>query len=666
VCAGNPVVLSAAGANTYSWTSGALPTIGQNYTLTPISTNNYSVSGTNTLTGCSSTYTSSISALPLPTVTVGNYSLCLGDSLNVVPSGAAVYTFLSGSALSTPSVSGTFSIIGTSSLGCVSSNTAVSAITVYSLPIISISNGGICSGQTFTIAPTGAVSYTFVNGGPVVSPSVTTSYSVYGASNQGCVSQPTAVATVSIFPNPTITVASGSICSGEIFTIQPSGALTYTISGGTSTVSPLANTVYSISGTNSLGCNSVQDGTCQVTVDLTPTITVSNGTICAGQSFTFTHTGAVTYTYSGGSAVVSPSVTSVYQISGFSASGCVSSPYLATITVNQLPQLNAVFIPSVPCQGDSITPIASGASTLIWSGGLVNGTTVDLPITPQQFTITGIDINGCINSTVTTLVSRALPQIKVSSSNSVSCETALVILTASGASSYTWQNSISGNTVSFSPLTTSNYSLIGTDEFGCRNSASFTQSVIPCSQNFTAYATVTDVECFKKNNGKIQAFANADYDQKTISYKWSNGFCPEDTCTIANNLPAGIYKLKVLLTYTLNNILVKKDSLLLGPFSVADEKGPCNITIFNGISISSGNDNDHFYIKNIEMYPQNKVTVFNRWGQLIKEINGYNNKDVVWPGTAEIENLQPSTYFYIIDLADGSTPIKGWIEVTKR
>ena len=128
----------------------------------------------------------------------------------------------------------------------------------------------------------------------MVSPLTNTSYTVTGTSALGCVGSNTAVSNVTVNTTPTITVNSGVICTGQSFTMTPSGASTYTYSSGSNVVSPLVNTSYSVTGTSALGCIGVSTAVSNVTVNITPTITVNSGVICTGQSFTMTPSGAST------------------------------------------------------------------------------------------------------------------------------------------------------------------------------------------------------------------------------------------------------------------------------------------------------------------------------------------------------------------------------------
>ena len=101
-----------------------------------------------------------------------------------------------------------------------------------------------------------------------VTPTVTTIYYVRGEG--GCVGNSASCASIAITVNtlPVISVNSGIICSGNSFTITPSGANTYTIEGGNSVVSPTTNTSYTVIGTSTAGCISNTFAISSVTVNI--------------------------------------------------------------------------------------------------------------------------------------------------------------------------------------------------------------------------------------------------------------------------------------------------------------------------------------------------------------------------------------------------------------
>jgi hypothetical protein len=145
----------------------------------------------------------------------------------------------------------------------------------------------------------------------------------------------------------------------------------------------------------------------QFTINATPTITVNSGSICAGQSFTLTPSGADTYTISGGNSIVSPTVDATYSVTGTELNSCVStSPATATVVVNALPNIITSTSNTLLCTGQTASLTATGANTYTWST-TDNGTNIVVsPTVTSSYTVTGTDVNGCSNtSTITQSVS---------------------------------------------------------------------------------------------------------------------------------------------------------------------------------------------------------------------------------------------------------------------
>ena len=150
-----------------------------------------------------------------------------------------------------------------------------------------------------------------------------------------CNLEMTDLVTINIAPNPTIVVNSGTICSGNSFTITPSGANTYTIQGGNAIKTPTANASYTVIGTSSEGCVSSTFAISNVTVNALPTInaTTSNTLICVGETASLTVSGTSTsYTWNtsatGTNISVSPTVTTTYTVIGTDVNGCENNSVL--------------------------------------------------------------------------------------------------------------------------------------------------------------------------------------------------------------------------------------------------------------------------------------------------------------------------------------------------
>ena len=79
------------------------------------------------------------------------------------------------------------------------------------------------------------------------------------------------------------------------------------------------------------------------------------------------------------------------------------------------------------------------------------------------------------------------------------------------------------------------------------------------------------------------------------------------------------------------------------------------LIIYNGLTPDGDGLDDVFKIAGIEYYPNNSVEIYNRWGVLVYDIQGYDNQDRSFKGVSEgrttikqLDNLPDGTYFYIL------------------
>ena len=91
---------------------------------------------------------------------------------------------------------------------------------------------------------------------------------------------------------------------------------------------------------------------------------------------------------------------------------------------------------------------------------------------------------------------------------------------------------------------------------------------------------------------------------------------------------------------------------------------------YEGITPNGDGDNDYWRIDGVDFYTENKVRVFDRFNNLVFEMLGYNNEDKVWRGESNRGmikgNLPEATYFYNIDLGDGSAPVSGFVVLKRK
>ncbi|MEL7020854.1 MAG: gliding motility-associated C-terminal domain-containing protein, partial [Bacteroidota bacterium] len=136
----------------------------------------------------------------------------------------------------------------------------------------------------------------------------------------------------------------------------------------------------------------------------------------------------------------------------------------------------------------------------------------------------------------------------------------------------------------------------------------------------------------------------------TIELSVSGGTVPYDFLwedgTISQNrenLSSGIY----IVTVTDDNDCVATTLLDFNTLEggAGIDGGAEDIFTPNGDNI-----NDEWTIKDIQLYPNNEVFIFNRWGQIVYNVDGYMN---TWTGTNnDGEELQTGAYWYIVKFND--------------
>ena len=442
---------------------------------------------------------------PSPIITVNSGAICVGQNFTINPNGAYTYTIQGGNAVVSPASNANYTVVGTSTAGCVSQAFATSNLTVNPYPIITVNNGTICAGQNYSINPNGANTYTIQGGNAVVSPTSNTSYTVVGTSTAGCISQAFATSNLIVIPSPTISVNSGAICPGQNFTINPNGANTYTIQGGNAVVSPAGNSSYTVAGTSTAGCVSQAFATSNLIVNAKPIITVNNGAICVGQNFTINPNGANTYTIQGGSAVVSPTSNASFTVAGTSTAGCLSQAFATSnLTVNPNPTITVNN--GTICVGQNFMINPNGANTYTIQGG----NAVVSPPSNTSYTVIGTNsVTGCRSQAFATssLLVNANPIITVNSG--AICAGQSFTINPNGANTYTIQG---GNAV-VSPPSNAIFTVAGTSTAGCVSQA-FATSNLTVNSNPTVSISGPSVVCL---GDSISLVANG-----AITYVWNN------------------------------------------------------------------------------------------------------------------------------------------------
>ncbi len=507
------------------------------YTFTP--NPSYVGSGSTTYTLCnntgscsSTTITYTVNSIPSLTISASSSSLCIGSSSSLTVTGANTYTWNPGnsngsSLVVTPSVTTIYTVTGANAAGI--TNTQTVSVTVNSLPTLTAtaSSSSLCVGSSSSLTSTGANTYTWNPGNSsgssiIVTPTVTTIYTVTGTNAAGCTNTQTVSLTVNTLPTAGITNSTGTTtlnCTTTAINVTATGGTSYVWTGGlgSSSTATITNPgTYTVTATAANGCSS--QSVITVTQNTTAPVvsaTTSTSSICIGDSVTLAGSGANTYTWnpgnlSGSTVTVSPISTLVYTVTGTNAIGC-SNTETVTVTVNSLPVVSVVASSTAICDGFSTILTVGGASSYLWNTGATTSTISVNPSSSTVYSVTGTDALGCVNSGTVSLVVNALPTLSISSTSTAICSGSTSTLTVSGANTYLWNTGETASSISVSPILSTDYTVTGTSIAGCESSSTFHLDV---TSTPTIVVSSTPVALCSSESGTLTAIG-------ALTYTWN-------------------------------------------------------------------------------------------------------------------------------------------------
>ncbi|MBL7902001.1 MAG: T9SS type A sorting domain-containing protein [Bacteroidia bacterium] len=191
ICNGAATTQTVSGANSYSWSTGSTSSV---VSLSPSTTTSYTITGTTNSCSSQSVLTITVNSLPQLSLSALSATLCAGQSASVVANGAATYSWSNGNSSATlqvnPVSNAAYTVTGFSTANCTAN--AVYQVSVNPNPLVQVTSSSslICSGETATLSASGAQNYVWSSGSTssfiVVSPSITTSYTVTGTDVNNC------------------------------------------------------------------------------------------------------------------------------------------------------------------------------------------------------------------------------------------------------------------------------------------------------------------------------------------------------------------------------------------------------------------------------------------------------------------------------------------------
>jgi gliding motility-associated-like protein len=456
------------------------------------------------------------------------------------------------------------------------------------------------------------------------------------------------------------------------------GATNYTVTNPSQTttntivLAPTAQTTYTVVGDLS-GCVSAME-TITIDVNTLPVIAVSNATTCAGSPVTLTANGADTYSWqptgaTSNTTVVSPITNTTYSVIGTNTlTGCSSTLTTLDVTVNALPTLTATANPNTTCTSGTVNLTAnSTATSFTWTLGNgvdntnQNNQTITFPaitLTTGTYTyvVTATDNNGCVSAQATTTLNIIdVPNVNFDLSDLNICQNdngTLTINTPQTGVSYDWN--INGQTITnTNPLTVPN-TVTGTAGIYTVNViAGIGTCTNTASNNFTVNALpiVSLVNPMVSECENTTAQLDVSGPNATYTYNWTNGTTTSTGVNLTVNpltqATAGNYTVTVTDQNGCQNRTIGTIDAQL-----------CETFVPEIFTPNGDGKNDGFVIKNIENYPNNKLKIFNRWGNKVYEKDGYLNEFEGFANTGDQvgkSKLPSGTYYVILEYGDNKT-----------
>ena len=506
-CEGSTIALNANGngGTAYSWSgpNGFTSNI-QNPTIANADGDNagtYTVTLTNTTTGCSVSAGTVVAVNALPTLNASNNGpYCEGSTITLSANGTGGTAYAwSGPngytanvanptiANSTTANAGTYNVTLTNpTTGC--SVEASTIVNVNANPVVTASNtGAYCAGQTIELSAVSSDATSFAWSGPngyasaqqnpVIANAVTNnggSYTVVATNANNCSAQASTVVTVNA--NPTANASNtGAYCEGQTIALQTTATGTYAWSGpngfsSTLQTPTIANATDANAGTYTLVVSNANSCTAEATtvvvVNASPTVTASNtGGYCADQTIVLSlvSADATSFAWNGPNGFTSsaqnPEITNAttanggtYTVVVTNSNGCTANAS-TDVTVIANPIVNASNTGAY-CEGQTILLQTTATGTYVWHGPneffsntqnptIENATLADAGV----YTLSVINAGGCAAEASTTVVVNANPTVELGANQTV-CTGETATLDAGAGLTYHWSTGAVTQTIS--------------------------------------------------------------------------------------------------------------------------------------------------------------------------------------------------------------------------
>jgi gliding motility-associated-like protein len=434
--------------------------------------------------------------------------------------------------------------------------------------------------------------------------------------------------------------------------------------------------------TNTTSTSGLISSFCQNCTVVVPNcdITVNDVFVCEGDSATIiassNSTGNFNYQWSVPVGATDPGDVSSFNTNVSGTYSVVATDIINNCVANGTGNLVFNSIPNITvnsdfiCEDSSTTIIAStstnGNYTYQWTvpvdvqnPGNVSSFTTD---TAGNYTVLVTDTDTDCNVTATGIITTSSKPI-ITVNNETICEGSSTLLTAStsttGNYEYLWTVPIGvsnpGNVSSFPADVDGMYSVIVNDiDTSCSS-----DSVSTSLNYYPDFEFTIDQYCEQDDFILEVLPTNGSFNLENSSFIWELN----NSTTIGNdpkiNLSSYLNFTSVVEDLPLNiSVIVTSNNACSKTSTFTIEQVLCSIP--EGISPNNDGINDSL---DLTLLNVKKLQIFNRYGRIVYQKNSYVNE---WYGQTNSGDILPTgTYFYVIELTDGSEPQSSWIYLNR-
>jgi predicted transcriptional regulator len=475
ICTGNSANLTATGGVDFEWNGGQTSAT---ISVSPLVDTEYTVTVTDSF-GCENSDAVMVFVHSLPVANAGtDQNICFGETANLSATGGVSYEWNSGQLVAditvAPTITTDYIVTVTDIWSC--ENTDTVTVNVFQVFANTGTDEEICSGGSVTLTATGGSSYEW-NSGPTtdvinVSPLADTEYIVTVTGVNSCQDVDTVLVTVHDLP----TADAGTdvdICTGNSANLTATGGVDFEWNGGQTSasinVSPLVDTEYTVTVTDSFGCEN--SDAVMVFVHSIPVANAgTDQNICFGETANLSATGGVSYEWNSGQLVaditIAPTITTEYIVTVTDIWSCENTD---TVTVNVFQVFANAGTDEEMCSGGSVTLTATGGSSYEWNSGPTTDVINVSPLADTEYIVTVTGVNSCQDVDTVLVTVHDLPTADAGTDVDI-CTGNSANLTATGGVDFEWSSGQTSASINVSPLVDTEYTVTVTDVYGCENS----------------------------------------------------------------------------------------------------------------------------------------------------------------------------------------------------